>query len=195
MNYLGHAFLSFGDADILCGNMMGDMIKGTAALQDYPEGVRVGLMRHRQIDTFTDEHWAIADAKDIFREPYGLYSGAVVDTLMDYFLANDERFFATDNALWDYAHETYGLLAAKRSYFPEKFLPYYESMVRHNWFYHYRSEEGIYRSLNGLKNRAKHIVEIDTAFAKLMANKEMLRQCYSAFIDDIISFVKIKLEP
>ena len=36
MNYLGHAFLSFNNADILTGNMIADHVKGKLALDKYP---------------------------------------------------------------------------------------------------------------------------------------------------------------
>ncbi len=35
MNYLAHAYLSFGDPDILAGNMISDFVKGKKKF-DYP---------------------------------------------------------------------------------------------------------------------------------------------------------------
>ena len=80
MNYLGHAFLSFGDGDILTGNMIGDHVKGKIALEQYPDGIKKGIMLHRKIDEYTDLHPATQRAKLPFREVYGLYAGAIMDT-------------------------------------------------------------------------------------------------------------------
>ncbi|MES2478185.1 MAG: ACP phosphodiesterase [Bacteroidota bacterium] len=195
MNYLGHAVLSFRNPEILCGNMMGDFVKGTQANMDiFPEGIKKGLILHRHIDTYTDQHEAIREAKKIFRPKYGLFSGAVVDTLMDHFVANDSLLFANEDTLTYFVQEVYGQLSEQSDHFPEAFVPYYQSMIRHNWLFHYRHEKGVQQSLQGLLRKAKRIDEVDTAFILLKNHKSELQQYYDVFMKDIISFVKIEME-
>jgi len=55
MNYLAHAYLSFGNQDILTGNMISDFVKGKTKF-DYPLTIQKGIYLHRQIDSFTDSH-------------------------------------------------------------------------------------------------------------------------------------------
>src|SRR4051812_5785042 len=107
MNYLGHAFLSFGDTDILAGNMIGDHVKGMLALDGYPAGIRKGIMLHRAIDSYTDGHSATQRAKLLFRQEYRLYAGAIMDTLYDHFLANDPKFFSTAESLFAFSENVY----------------------------------------------------------------------------------------
>lgn len=195
MNYLGHAYLSFGNAQTLLGNMIGDYVKGTEANMDvYPQGVKNGLLLHRHIDTFTDQHLAIREVKKFFRPKYGLYSGAVVDTLMDHFIANDESLFANEAALDYFVQQVYCQLGEQKQFFPERFVAHYESMITHNWLFHYRNEYGVQRSLNGLMRKAKHIDEVHTAFDLLIKHKAEMKELYLHFIKDIISFVKIEIE-
>lgn len=193
MNYLGHAYLSMGDADTLCGNMIGDFVKGTKALALYPPPVRKGIELHRKIDMFTDEHPAVAEAKVIFRPYYHLYAGAVVDTILDHFIANDVGLFEDTAALAVFARDTYAGLESRSAFFPERFVPYFESMVQHNWLLHYRTEEGLKRSLNGLMRRSKYIAEIETAFGLMIQNKPQLQTYYTEFMNDVTDFVKIEL--
>jgi len=190
MNYLGHAYLSFGDAALLAGNMMGDHVKGRQALEQFPEPVRKGLLLHRSIDTFTDTHPVMEPAKALFRPAYGLYAGAITDTLTDYFLANDARLFPQAEDLMRFTQETYAMLEQYAAYFPASFKPYFESMRQHNWLYHYRSKEGIKRSLTGLLHRARYLEEIDTAFQLFEQHQDLLQQVYARFIEDITLFVK-----
>jgi len=192
MNYLGHAYLSMGDVDLLCGNMIGDFVKGTKALEQYPGAVRRGIELHRRIDAFTDEHPAIAEAKIIFRPHYHLYAGPVIDTILDHFIANDADLFASEDALGVFASSTYAGLSSRSAFFPERFVPYFESMVQHNWLLHYRSEEGLKRSLNGLMRRSKYIAEVETAFALMRSNRQQLQTYYTEFMSDVIDFVKIE---
>lgn len=191
MNYLGHAYLSFGGAELLAGNMMGDHVKGLAALDTFPDGIRKGLLLHRAIDQYTDSHKSTAEAKKIFRPQYGLYAGAITDILVDYFLANDPACFVNDQTLFDFSQQVYRQLETQVQYFPGSFVPYFQSMRQHNWLYHYRSKEGIQRSLYGLQRRAKHLPEVRIAFDLFEAHEVLLHQLYQSFVHDIVAFVKI----
>lgn len=191
MNYLGHAVLSIGDAELLCGNMMGDFVKGGRAnIELYSLGIQRGLWLHRHIDTFTDNHDAIREAKKIFRPVYGLYAGAVVDTLMDYFVANDHNIFPSEETLEAFAQEVYARLGSLQDNFAPGFQTYYLSMLQHNWLAQYRYEHGLRQSLRGLMRKAKHIEEMETAYTLLINNKEMLNEMYGIFIKDVFNFVK-----
>jgi acyl carrier protein phosphodiesterase len=190
MNYLGHAYLSFGNAALLTGNMIGDHVKGKHALEAFPEAIRAGLVLHRAIDTFTDAHEGMAPARAIFRPHYGLYAGAITDTLTDYFLANDPMIFPSAEELLQFSLKTYVQMAAYEAYFPASFGAYFASMRQHNWLYNYRSKEGIKRSLTGLSRRAKYLDDIDTAFRLFESHESQLRAHYQVFINDIVTFVK-----
>jgi acyl carrier protein phosphodiesterase len=193
MNYLGHAFLSFNDGDILTGNMIGDHVKGKIALEHYPERIKKGVMLHRKIDGYTDMHPATQRARLLFRQDYGLYSGAVMDTLYDHFLASDPKYFPTQEALFDFSQNVYRQLAENERYFPPKFAAYFPYMRDHNWLWGYRHLKGMERSLSGLARRAQHMPPIDKAYEIFVTNYYHLNQCYYEIIDDIRQFVKIEM--
>jgi len=190
MNYLGHAFLSFGDRDILLGNMIGDHIKGLVALGQYPEGVRKGIILHRKIDGFVDIHPATLRSKILFKEEYGLYAGAIMDTLYDHYLANDPKYFANEDVLLAFSQQVYDQLAENEAHFPLVFAGYYPYMKEHNWLYNYHTIKGMEKSLNGLARRAKYMNPIGKAYEIFIANYYHLNQCYYELIDDLIKFVK-----
>jgi acyl carrier protein phosphodiesterase len=76
MNYLAHAYLSFGIAEITVGNMISDEVKGRRIL-DYPLEIQHGIRLHRIIDAFTDAHPATREAKEVF----GLHTDCIVRPL------------------------------------------------------------------------------------------------------------------
>lgn len=190
MNYLGHAFLSFGNSEILLGNMIGDHVKGRLALDNYPDGIRKGLELHRKIDEFTDNHPAVSRAKLIFREDYGLYAGAITDTVFDHFLANDPMYFATADALLQFTQRTYEQLGEHKAYFPAEFAAYFPHMREHNWLLGYRSMKGVERALGGLARRAHHMPPPDKAYTTFVTGYYHLNQCYFELIDDVVKFAK-----
>jgi acyl carrier protein phosphodiesterase len=192
MNFLAHAVLSFGDPGVLAGNMASDFVKGKKQF-DYPADIRRGIMLHRLIDTFTDEHPATAAAKEPFRPAYRLYSGAFVDVIYDHFLANDAREFPGDT-LASFAQQTYITLNAHLELLPSGFSLMVPYMERDNWLYNYRSKWGIGKSLNGLVRRATYLTESETALKLLDTHYQLLSDCYRQFWGDIKPYAQEQFE-
>src|SRR5215213_756054 len=130
MNFLAHAYLSFGEKEILVGNMISDFVKGKAQY-DFIPGIRRGIVHHRLIDDFTDTHVAIKKAKEIFRPDYRLYSSPIVDIVLDHFLAKDGRMFNSN--LQSFTTEVYATLDEYATHLPPRFVPVFGYMKIENW--------------------------------------------------------------
>lgn len=193
MNYLGHAYLSMGDSAVVAGNMIGDHVKGTLALAAFPGGMQAGIRLHRRIDEFADMHPATLRAKILFKEHYGLYAGAIMDTLYDHFLANDPKLFAGEKELKAFATHTYAQVEEYAAHLPPPFAAYFPHMKEHDWLYNYRTMKGIERSLQRLHRRAKHMPPPGKAYEIFVTNYYHLNQCYFELIDDIVSFARKEL--
>lgn len=185
MNYLAHAYLSFNKPEILVGNMISDFVKGRKKY-DYPQKIQHGIMLHREIDNFTDTHFATKEAKEIFRPSYRLYAGSFIDVVYDHFLALDKNEF-TDESLKAFTVNTYSLLDQYTGHFPEKFRMMYPYMKAHNWLYNYRYRQGIEKSLGGVVRRAKYLTESDTAYVLFTDHYDSLKQLYRLFFPELKS--------
>ena len=179
MNYLAHAYLSFDHPEILVGNMISDYVKGKKKF-DYPESIQAGILLHREIDRFTDEHSATRKIKEIFRPAYRLYCGAIIDVLFDHFLANDENEF-TEKKLDDFTSHTYHILSHHTDMFPEKFRNLFPYMKNQNWLYNYRYRWGIEKSLGGLVRRSMYMKESDTAYRLFNEHYLLIETAYRDF--------------
>lgn len=193
MNYLAHAFLSFGDPDLLTGNMIADHVKGKAALAAFPERIREGILLHRKIDAFTDVHPATQRAKVWFREDYRLYAGPILDSLFDHFLANDPKCFLDEAGLMTFTQTAYTQLEERKAWFPPAFDRYFPHMREHNWLYNYRNLKGMQRSLQGLERRAAHMPPATKAYETFIGYYYGLNQCYYELMDNLIPYVKSEL--
>lgn len=187
MNYLAHAVLSFGDPDILTGNLISDFVKGKKKFQ-YPDGIRKGIELHRMIDEFTDQHPATAEAKSFFRPAYRLYSGAFVDIVYDHFLANDRAEFITSAELLHFTHHVFYSIEKNREELPPVFATLFSFMKKDNWLYHYRLVTGIGKSFGGLVRRALYMHDSTAAFAVFNENYTALQVCYDQFFPDVKRF-------
>jgi len=187
MNYLAHAYLSFEDTDVLAGNMMSDYVKGKTQY-NYPPAVQRGIRLHRAIDAFTDQHEATRNIAALFKPHYRLYAGAFTDIVYDYFLANDEQCFANEDSLQIFAQATYTALSLPHHQYPPMFkrvLPY---MMEQNWLYHYRTNQGIQKSMAGMVRRAAYLTESELAFNLFVQHKAYIREQYDLFFPNVKKF-------
>jgi|SRR6478672_4561280 len=188
MNFLAHAYLSFGDEALLTGNLISDFVKGRAQYQ-YPPAIQKGIQLHRAIDAFTDAHEATKEGMNFFKTPYRLYSGPILDIAYDHFLASDETIFPGET-LAIFSQHVYRQLENEAAYLPPNFARIFYYMKTENWLLNYRTREGFRQSLRGLVRRATFLSESDTAFQLFETHYAELKNCYVTFIADVKIFAK-----
>ncbi len=188
MNFLAHAYLSFNHPQVLIGNMISDFVKGKAQYY-YPNSIQYGIKLHRAIDAFTDAHEATKTGKEIFRADYRLYSGAILDIIYDFFLANDESIFDAQS-LMHFTQLVYEVLEENTFQLPSIFLVILPYMKKENWLYHYRTNQGIEKSLRGLVRRSAYLSDHQKAYDLFIKHSKELNNCYDAFFKDVKTFAE-----
>lgn len=186
MNYLAHAYLSFGDPEITTGNIISDFVKGKKKY-DYPSRILAGIDLHRAIDQFTDEHIVNKEVTKIFKPAYGLYGSAFVDIIYDHFLAKE--LVANGNEyLSDFAESVYASIEPHVKILPDSFNNIFPFMKEHNWLYNYQFGWAVEKSLAGLVHRARYMSEYDTAYRLFNENYDELQQAYRLFFPALQNF-------
>jgi acyl carrier protein phosphodiesterase len=183
MNYLAHAYLSFQQPEILVGNMISDFVKGKKRY-DFPAGIQQGIMLHREIDQFTDAHPAVKAAREVFRPAYRLYGAALIDVVLDHFLAVDEHEFAGERLVC-FTAQTYESLNRYEKWFPERFRQLFIFMKTQNWLLNYQFPWGIEKALYGVIQRARYLNDSTTAYRLFMEHYTRLQSCYRQFFPDV----------
>ncbi|MER3465057.1 MAG: DUF479 domain-containing protein [Chitinophagaceae bacterium] len=189
MNYLAHAYLSYNHPQILVGNIISDFVKGKKQY-DYPEFILKGIKLHRSIDEFTDVHYIVQEAKEVFRPHYRLYASPIVDVVFDHFVA---KSLSKEN-LFSFTQITYQTLDEHHSFLPERFQKIFPYMKEQNWLYNYREQWGIERSLGGLVRRSKYMEDSAIAFALFQNHYDFLEKQFSLFFADVKNFSKHQLQ-
>lgn len=188
MNYLAHAYLSYHHPEITVGNVISDFVKGSNK-NNYPILIQKGIFLHRQIDAFTDAHTATKAAKEIFKPLTGLYAGAFVDIVYDYFLAKQIVKTGEENLL-NLAHNTYSYLNSYTNILPTNFLQVLPYMQQHNWLYNYQYTWAIEKSFKGLVSRAKYLLPNPQYFEVFLNNIPQLENHYHLFMADVNTFAQ-----
>ena len=191
MNFLAHAYLSFGQEEILVGNMVADFIKGKELLT-YPKEIKTGILLHREIDTFTDKHPLVRAGQSYLRPRFRHYSTVITDIFFDYFLGKNWNQFSS-TPLQIFANQTYEILDRHQNELPAKFGEMFYWMKKQNWLYHYSEIAGIQRSLSGLSRRTKFDSKMDEAPEVLSEKEAEFELIFFAFFQELETFARDKL--
>ncbi len=192
MNYLAHAYLSFGNENILLGNMMSDFVKGRKKF-DYDIQVQKGITLHRLIDNYTDNHPATKEAKQYFKPAVGLYAGAFVDVVYDHFLANDETHWQ-QTSLSAFSSDVYDILEQNIDVLPQRFQQMLPYMKTQDWLYNYQFEWGIEKSFEGVTRRAVYLNNSVTVYEAFIEHYPVLKQLSQGFLVDVKNFALSEFE-
>lgn len=162
---------------------MGDFIKGSQ-YDHLPDLVAKGVILHREIDSYTDNHPVVMLSKDKLRQKYRHYSGVIVDMYYDHFLAANFSDYSR-KSLQAFAQSKYELLEKHLDLIPPRgqhMLPY---MIKGDWLTNYAKKEGIHRSLTGLSRRTKFKSNLDMAIQDLVAHYDSFEHEFRQFFEEI----------
>ncbi len=190
MNYLAHIYLSYDKDEIMIGNFIADAIKGSK-YKTFPPEIQKGILLHRNIDTFTDQHEIVRQSKRRLHERYNHFSGIIIDLFYDHFLAKYWSEYSNTD-LFLYTKKFYDLLDDRFDELPENIKHIVPSLKKYNWLYNYRSFEGMQDVLNGMNRRTGNISNMHLAIEDLRENYALFHNDFKLFFDDIIDFVNQK---
>lgn len=193
MNYLAHAYLSFGNEELLVGNLVGDFVKGKKQLEKYPKSIQDGIFLHRFIDSYSDNHLILKQSIERLKPTQKRYSPVVVDIFYDYFLAKNWSLFS-DQSIDEFAQATYRSLERNFSIMPEKVLYIFQKMISHNWLVGYQYEKRIEFALTKLAERVKNEHFLPFAINDLRKLETPLNEDFLHFFPDLIQAVQLKIE-
>lgn len=193
MNYLAHAFLSFDNEHLVVGNLIGDFVKGRKQLQNYPESIQKGVILHRHIDAFSDNHSILKQGIKTLKPSQQRYAPVVIDIFYDYFLANNWSMFS-DKSLDVFAAETYAHLQRNFEIMPQKVSKTFEKMIEHNWLVGYQYKARIEYAFQRLSERIKHEHQLLHAINDLEEHKEQLNEDFILFFPDLIQSAKQEIQ-
>lgn len=188
MNFLAHAYLSFGHPDILTGNMITDFIRGSQ-IKDFSPDIQNGVALHHAIDSFTDQHPATLEAREYLRAASGRYCVVFLDVVYDHFLAKDDNLLSLQE-LRIFSRKTYQILSDHTNILPERFQRLFHYMQKEDWLYNYHSKERIKKSFKGIYRRAVYLQESDAAYHAFNEHYSKLQEAYSKFMPEMIRYAK-----
>ena len=188
MNFLAHLYLACKNENLMVGNFIGDAVKGNT-YQNFPEGIKRGILMHREIDSFSDSHPINLRSVHRLQPLFGKYSGIINDMFCDYFLANNWNKFSTIE-LKEFCEDAYDVLKRNIDVMPEESQIILSYMVKSNWLYSYRSIEGINKALTGMSKRMKYYFPMNDATKILKEKPELFEEDFLEFFPVMIKHLE-----
>ena len=179
MNFLAHIYLSGNNEGVTIGNFIADGIKGRN-YKKYPLQIQKGILLHREIDTYTDQHPIVRKSTARLHDNYSHYSGVIVDILYDHFLAKNWDNYH-EQPLDEYIQNFYKLLRSDFDILPSRIQQMMPYMISDNWLLSYATVPGISKILVQMNRRTNNISKMNFTVIEL-------EQYYSEFEDEFTSF-------
>lgn len=188
MNFLAHLYLSGDDEKLITGNFIGDYVKGKNFL-NYPGKIREGIILHRRIDSFTDDHELFREVKKLFRDELGLYSGVVTDLIFDHLLASGWSDYH-HLSLRQFAQNIHAVLLRHIFYLPPRVQEFLPILIKNRRLESYAHKKGIQESLEIMSRYTSLPAKATYAIEVLDSYSPFIEKYFTAFMHQLIEFVE-----
>lgn len=184
MNYLAHALLASHSDDAMLGAFLGDFVKGSDAA-NFADAIATEIAVHRRIDTFTDAHAIVLDAKRRFDPSRRRFAGIALDVFYDHVLARDWNRYHPES-LGDFSARFYRALERNSRQLPERARSIAERMSRRDWLGAYARFEGAESALHGIGTRlSRNGEQLAACAADLREHYDVLAEGFHALFPQL----------
>lgn len=176
----------------MVGNFIGDFVKGSR-YNVYPAEIKNGILLHRLIDEFTDNHPVVQSLNRFLRPTFGRYSAIILDMYFDYLLAKNFKNYSTISlhlfsirfylvVLWNYKH------------LPNRVKGFIFHFVTTNRLKKYGTLAGLQSSLQIMANHKIPTLNPPQAISFLKQNHSYIEREFFVFFVDLKAFSNYQLK-
>jgi acyl carrier protein phosphodiesterase len=188
MNYLAHIYLASHSDDAMLGALLGDFVKPHGGHRFSAE-TEAEIVTHRKVDSFTDSHPIVLDAKALFAGPRRRYAGILLDVFYDHLLASNWARYA-DVPLDAFIARFYAALARRADTLPPNLARAAPYMIEQDWLGSYQRYEGVEIAIRRISTRlSKNGDLLRDGLEDLQAHYAALAAGFHVFFPELIAFV------
>lgn len=193
MNFLAHLFLTRQHNMLTVGNYLGDFLTNRQ-VSALPDEVRMGVVLHRKIDEYTDQHPEVKKAVNLLKNAHGRYAAVVLDVVFDHLLAGNWELFSDAQSLREFADQTYAVLLDATPLMPPAIAERTRKMVEADWLVQYATVDGINHTFSKMMERSSQPNCIANGAISMELLKDKINERFLLFFPDIIKFVQEEMK-
>ena len=192
MIFLGHIYLSGPDTELAIGNLVADQIKGNR-ISELPDKIKSGIVLHRLIDEFTDNHISYKKCVRELFPNYRHYSRVIIDMYFDHFLAaNWDNFHETPLKI--YSNSFYEKLEKSCFYLNDQVQYFICNLINQKWLEKYSNLKDFKVILKQMEGRTKFPSKLAASTYDLIEKYNYFESHFFHFMEDVTFFSKNKLK-
>jgi len=187
MNFLAHVYLSCDNEDLLIGNMIADFIRNKE-VASYSEEVQKGIVLHRKIDSYTDNHPIVRQGTNRLQPFHHKYAPVVIDVLYDYLLVKNWNRYSGES-LPNFTKYVYEILERRMGELPLKLQKRLPGMIAGDWLTSYGTIKGLSFVFDKMDERAKFKANFSQAPKNLLMDYDAYNEEFNQFFPEVINYV------
>lgn len=192
MNWLAHLLLSEPNVESRLGNLLADIVKGTAR-QELNLHLQRGIACHQVIDRFTDNHIVVQRSKERINSSYRRFAGVLVDIFYDHFLAKNWSQYS-HVSLDEFTAEIYQSFRAYQGQIPPIVREIITRVAAEDWLGSYRTVSGVEITLlrisRRLSRRRNRHFSLTPAINELITHYDALEYDFQEFFPQLFFHVQ-----
>ncbi len=192
MNFLAHLFLTQSNQDMMLGNYLADFLKNQH-LDKLPAAVVEGIMLHRRIDSYTDQHPLVLQGARRLYKKHHKYAPVLMDIYYDYLLVENWSTYAS-TPLINFTEAVYVVLKQHMHTFPPPVNEHTAYLIQHNWLMSYTTLEGLASTFERMKRQVTKPALLDNSVSSLQAHYELLNEEFNLFFPEMVLWVAQEME-
>ena len=169
----------------MIGNFYGDFTRNSE-FPKFREGVVEGVILHRHIDQYTDDHNAFRDSLALLRIEMGRYASVALDVINDYLLVEHWEDYA-NVSLRQFCDDFYALITSKGHPYPSKLQRQLPLMIDHDFLMSTSTRKRLMRSLQHLDRRARFESEFTKAHDILFHHYDLFEKSFQELMPDLVA--------
>ena len=173
------------------GALLGDFARGTpeSLLERFPPEVVGGIVLHRAIDRFTDDHPIFLETKKLLHPSRKRFAGIIVDIIFDHFLAHSWTDYS-EVPLPSFISDMHGILKRHRSWLTPELAAMIERMVEENWLGTYGTIPGLALTFRRVSQRRDFLAPLVGAEEDLTAHYHSFSRAFRRFYPELLEFAR-----
>lgn len=190
MNFLAHIHIATHCGSDIAGNLLGDFVKGNPTGR-FPAEIVQGIMLHRFVDKYTDQHDVSKYAKSLFEQKLRRFAPIALDVFWDHCLAR--RWSEYSDLPLEHFCADAELKAQKTNLvLPEQYLYVTNLMWKNRWLVSYGDLDSIQLVLERMSHRSERMGPLADCFESIVSNYQHLSSLFEELYSDVLVESKIK---
>lgn len=174
----------------MLANLFGDFVRGRN-FNHYPSIIQNGIILHRKIDSFMDQHQSVMELKLKLYAELPKVAGVAVDLFFDHLLARNWIDHHSIN-YEDFLNDFYAHRSDFEIDLSDEFINFITIFRERKWLNHYPTSFGLEKSCQGVSSRISFPNKLKDAPSVFYKYEADIARVYKIYMNDANDYFSIK---